>query len=1057
MAMMTDSPELDTELESRASAFERKWFDRGEAELVDVAPARNHPQYESILGELICIDIEMRWSRHRPRPLTDYRRQYAPLFRNSALVEQMAFEEYRQRVQAGEAVDPLEYEREFGVGPTNWPVATLPPAPSRATIVVQANVIQDERVELLERMSVAAPSTVQRLRQATEKMPEAGQRFLGFELVSELGEGSFGKVFLARQPELADRIVALKIAADLHDEPRKLARLQHANIVPVYSVHRMKGLQAICMPYLGSVTLGSIIKGMSQNPGTLPDSGRMLLSTLMNHRSTLLEPKEPKGDEIPATEEVTEARPILEKIARMNHIEAVLWIIARLADGLAHAHERGILHRDLKPENVLLADDGQPMLLDFNLALDIGTAGSAEAAGMGGTLPYMAPENLESFQGNVRRLDARSDLYSLGIIFYQLLTGQFPFPIHRGSIEWAIKRMHADRLNKVPSARAINPALPCAVEAIVRKLLDPDPNGRYQSAANLREDLDRQLEHRPLKFAADRSIKERWHKWRIRHPRLATGSLVAAAACLFLILPASVYAIRHNQLAERRMQIVAAEAKQTAYEVSREIKSIHFLLATRNPALLAEGRERGRAVLERYGIGLEPEWMNNPLMALLPAEQQKELRFELTEMLLFMARGEQSRAEDAKTTDARQKAYRRALHWNQLAEQCSPPGKPPHLLIQLRQELMQEFPQEGLGGMSLIMGEIDTERDAYHNGVALTMAARWNEAIPLLRDFTERHPQDFHAWLVLGFCHHQLAQYAEAAVCNTVCISLDSAQPWAYLNRGQARFQLRDTKGAEVDFSHALHLRPDWVVARFNRAVARKDEKNYAAAIADLDRLLAENENDIRAWLFRSEVKTLAGDRVGAAEDAAEGLSRQPTDEGTWNFRGLHRMTEQPEAALKDFDAALAINPTYREALANKSSILANTVDRPREAVVVYDRIMAFSPDWPTRANRGIVLARLGECDRARHDAEECLRGKTTAEGLFQMAGLYAQISRHEKAGAASAKSIRLLESAVMKGFADLNRMRNDPDLEPLRGTAEFEHLLEVAGRLHGADEPKAK
>src|SRR5205807_1392074 len=113
---------------------------------------------------------------------------------------------------------------------------------------------------------------------------------------------------------------------------------------------------------------------------------------------------------------------LLDKLEGYTYVQSVLWIASRLADGLAHAHERGILHRDLKPANILLTDEGQPMLLDFNLSADTKLGTSPEAAMIGGTLIYMSPEHIEAFRGGQRPVDARSDIYSLGLILYELLT-----------------------------------------------------------------------------------------------------------------------------------------------------------------------------------------------------------------------------------------------------------------------------------------------------------------------------------------------------------------------------------------------------------------------------------------------------------------------------------------------------------------------------------------------------------------------------------------------------------------------------------------------------------
>src|SRR5262249_7808720 len=119
--------------------------------------------------------------------------------------------------------------------------------------------------------------------------------------------------------------------------------------------------------------------------------------------------------------------PLPQQLDGRSYVDAILWLGARLAEGLAHAHERGILHRVLKPANGLMADDGQPLLLDFNLAEDIKLRSVVSASLVGGTLAYMAPEHLEAFHTGRRSVDARSDLYSLGIILFELLAGRHPF------------------------------------------------------------------------------------------------------------------------------------------------------------------------------------------------------------------------------------------------------------------------------------------------------------------------------------------------------------------------------------------------------------------------------------------------------------------------------------------------------------------------------------------------------------------------------------------------------------------------------------------------------
>ena len=204
----------------------------------------------------------------------------------------------------------------------------------------------------------------------------------------------------------------------------------------------------------------------------MPESGAGLLTSLRTRRlveSTAVGPSHGKATGSPseahedadaeATDplEVSSAAetPQARRLRGLGYVPAVLWLVARVADGLAHAHERGILHRDLKPANILFADDGEPLLLDFNLAADTKLRIHASAAMVGGTLPYMAPEQLAAFRDGRTAVDARSDLYSLGVILHELLTGQHPFPVHRGAMGDILPAMIADRSDPPAFAREV--------------------------------------------------------------------------------------------------------------------------------------------------------------------------------------------------------------------------------------------------------------------------------------------------------------------------------------------------------------------------------------------------------------------------------------------------------------------------------------------------------------------------------------------------------------------------------------------------------------------------
>ncbi len=310
-----------------------------------------------------------------------------------------------------------------------------------------------------------------------------GRRFDDFEIVRVLGAGSFAKVLLARQLSL-DRLVALKVSTNQSAEARTLASLEHAHIVQVFAeqVHAEYGLRLLCMQYVPGLTLAQVIDALARHDRACWD-GRLILDILdrLAAGPAALDPV------------ALEGRAALQAC---DFPQAVCRLGARLAEALAHAHGQGVLHRDIKPANILLNRYGRPFLADFNIALATRRPADADATPAGGTLGYMAPEHLDAFYSGEGMspavVDERSDVYSLGVVLYELLTGQLPFPVAPTGTRLAetLPLMAAERRGRAPSPRHEHADVPETLDRVVRRCLDPDPARRYPSAAELAQALD---------------------------------------------------------------------------------------------------------------------------------------------------------------------------------------------------------------------------------------------------------------------------------------------------------------------------------------------------------------------------------------------------------------------------------------------------------------------------------------------------------------------------------------------------------------------------------------
>src|SRR5271166_382561 len=383
--------------------------------------------------------------------------------------------------------------------------------------------------------------------------PEAGQTIGGFYLVEELGRGAFARVFLARERQLADRPVALKVSRRGSREPQALARLQHTHIVPVHS-HRVDpatGLHLLCMPYFGRITLARVLTEIRKTEQAI--CGAALIETLNRLSET--------GDPGSAVQSACHFA-----LANRGYAQAIAWWTARLAEALEHAHDRGVLHRDIKPSNVLLNDDGMPMLLDFNLArepvLACNERAEAPEATFGGTLDYMSPEHLDALaEGISDRLDGRADIYAMGVLLFEALVGEKPFaPPRKGqSVIDSLIRAAEERRRDTTKLFVGQMAIPAPLRAVICHCLEPEPGDRYQTAGELAADLRAVADDLPLVHARE-PLRSRISRrlWRSRRSLAGTAAALFAAAA-FLGAYVNVQMERRDRTNEVRDLLLKGE------------------------------------------------------------------------------------------------------------------------------------------------------------------------------------------------------------------------------------------------------------------------------------------------------------------------------------------------------------------------------------------------------------------------------------------------------------------------------------------------------------------
>ncbi|MFD0361834.1 serine/threonine-protein kinase [Nocardia sp. GCM10030253] len=494
----------------------------------------------AVLTDLVRIDLRQRWIRPGfGKRIVEYRKEF-PEIEHSPILADLVYEEFLVRRRHA-PVDAAAFLAEY---------------PDLAAEVRERLVIVGADGDDAEPDSEPAELDSEQAAALVADLAP-GRRIDDFDLRTDLGTGALGRVFLAAQLSM-QRLVAVRFSAGVSVAPRTMAQLDHPHIVRVFD-QRMpadsSALRLVYMQYLPGGTALDVLAERRRGPETA--GGELLLRAV----DVAMESK----GEIRQTDSSVRA-----EIAELSWPETVAWVGRRLADALDYAARNGVVHGAIKPSNVLFTAEGIPKLADF--ALQDSTRPTAQYD----SPTYRSPEELAAtLDPTAPEPDTRSDIFSLGVLLWEMLTASVPFDDAgdtdttrlRTALDHRRRGVHSAALERIPAD------CPAALRRVLLTCLEPDPERRWPNGATLAQQLDLCLDERArdLVDPPEGSWRRRLRRWRIPLVSLA----IAVPNAL-----ASVYNVQHNAVlmhyrqteeAQHRFEIFTAVVNTVAFSIGTAV------------------------------------------------------------------------------------------------------------------------------------------------------------------------------------------------------------------------------------------------------------------------------------------------------------------------------------------------------------------------------------------------------------------------------------------------------------------------------------------------------